>query len=97
MLSWYWSAAVIEGAVVSADVFGATTTLQMTVNSVLLGSLRSGATISVECNTLKYVIRGPNAYARTQIYFLQSTKSDGWACVPVTLLGNSAFGFLGYP
>lgn len=90
---------VVEGAVIHSHVDGSATTLKIEVSSVLLGSVRPGDTITVECNSLKHVFQGlnPQPWAYPQIFFLRAIKLDSWACVPVDMRGHSALGYLGYP
>jgi hypothetical protein len=91
------TSSVIVGAVGNAEVVGPAITLRIEVNEVLLGSVGQGGSIAVECDGLKNVSNGPISGARPGIFFLRSTKTGGWACVPALMLGMINLGQVGYP
>ncbi len=87
---------VVEGAVTSTSLIGEEQTLHIRVTSVLLGS-SPFATIRVSCNGLRNMRYGPLSSPFPGIFFLRSSASGDFTCLPVSMMGHSALGFLSYP
>lgn len=84
---------VAIGTATSLAKVGTNAVFHLEIEKSLLGALRAGETISVECDTGTYQVQWSEPAAPQRgIYFLKEAKTGPWKCLRIDALGR--FGYL---